>query len=100
MLLLTLLGRQGGKPSVTGGMKVKPGRDESSPYAVMLAAQDAAQRCKELGITALHIKLQATAGNRTKTPGPRAQSVPRALPHSRMKIGQIGDVTPSPLTAF
>lgn len=29
-----------------GGMKVKADRDESSPYAAMLAAQDVAQRCK------------------------------------------------------
>merc|ERR1711925_35368 len=54
---------------VTGGMKVKADRDESSPYAAMLAAQDVAARAKELGITALHIKLRAMGGNRTKTPG-------------------------------
>ena len=47
---------------VTGGMKVKADRDESSPYAAMLAAQDVAARCKELGITALHIKIRATGG--------------------------------------
>ncbi|RXM95080.1 40S ribosomal protein S14 [Acipenser ruthenus] len=76
---------------VTGGMKVKADRDESSPYAAMLAAQDVAQRCKELGITALHIKLRATGGNRTKTPGPGAQSALRALARSGMKIGRIGD---------
>lgn len=29
---------------VTGGMKVKADRDESSPYAAMLAAQDVAAR--------------------------------------------------------
>uniref|UniRef100_A0A8C7L8P9 Small ribosomal subunit protein uS11 n=1 Tax=Oncorhynchus kisutch TaxID=8019 RepID=A0A8C7L8P9_ONCKI len=75
---------------VTGGMKVKADRDESSPYAAMLAAQDVAQRCKELGITALHIKLRATGGNRTKTPGPGAQSALRALARSGMKIGRIG----------
>ena len=33
---------------VTGGMKVKADRDESSPYAAMLAAQDVSQRCKVL----------------------------------------------------
>lgn len=71
-------------------MKVKADRDESSPYAAMLAAQDVAQRCKELGITALHIKLRATGGNRTKTPGPGAQSALRALARSGMKIGRIG----------
>jgi ribosomal protein S11 len=45
-----------------GGMKVKADRDESSPYAAMLAAQDVATRCKELGISALHIKIRATGG--------------------------------------
>ena len=49
---------------VTGGMKVKADRDEASPYAAMLSAQDVAEKCKTLGITALHIKLRATGGNR------------------------------------
>lgn len=49
---------------VTGGMKVKADRDESSPYAAMLAAQDVAERCKQLGITALHIRIRATGGNK------------------------------------
>ncbi|KAK7332939.1 hypothetical protein VNO80_29696 [Phaseolus coccineus] len=81
---------------ITGGMKVKADRDESSPYAAMLAAQDVAARCKELGITALHIRLRATGGNKTKTPGPGAQSALRALARSGMKIGRIEDVTPIP----
>merc|ERR1711911_6285 len=81
---------------VTGGMKVKADRDEASPYAAMLAAQDVAEKCKLLGITALHIKLRATGGNRTKTPGPGAQSALRALARSGMKIGRIEDVTPIP----
>ncbi|CAL9161281.1 unnamed protein product [Musa hybrid cultivar] len=75
---------------LSGGMKVKADRDESSPYAAMLAEQDVAQRCKELGIAALHIKLRATGGNKTKTPGPGAQSALRALARSGMKIGRIG----------
>ncbi|KAK0384900.1 hypothetical protein NLU13_7379 [Sarocladium strictum] len=66
---------------VTGGMKVKADRDESSPYAAMLAAQDVAARCKELGIN---------------TPGPGAQSALRALARAGMKIGRIEDVTPTP----
>ena len=96
-------------------MKVKADRDESSPYAAMLAAQDVATRCKELGINALHIKIRATGGKRpsttrtmaqnkswynlgngTKTPGPGAQSALRALARSGMKIGRIEDVTPTP----
>ena len=53
---------------VSGGMKVKADRDESSPYAAMLAAQDVATRCKELGITALHIKIRATGGTVSAPP--------------------------------
>ena len=99
-------------------MKVKADRDESSPYAAMLAAQDVAARCKELGINSLHIKIRATVriplppwqrrcwkanmltesqgGNGTKTPGPGAQSALRALARAGMKIGRIEDVTPTP----
>lgn len=58
--------------------------------------QDVAEKCKLLGITALHIKLRATGGNRTKTPGPGAQSALRALARAGMKIGRIEDVTPIP----
>merc|ERR1711934_997209 len=43
---------------VTGGMKVKADRDEASPYAAMLAAQDVAARCQQVGITGLHVMLQ------------------------------------------
>ena len=81
---------------ITGGMKVKADRDESSPYAAMLAAQDVAARCKELGVNALHIRLRATGGNGSKTPGPGAQSALRALARSGMRIGRVEDVTPSP----
>merc|ERR1712029_716340 len=71
-------------------------RDESSPYAAMLAAQDVAEKIKTLGITALHIKMRATGGNRTKTPGPGARSALRALARAGMKIGRIEDCTPIP----
>lgn len=81
---------------VTGGMKVKADRDESSPYAAMMAAQDVVARLKELDITAVHIKLRATGGTKTKTPGPGAQSALRALARAGIKIGRIEDVTPIP----
>lgn len=45
---------------------------------------------QELGINALNIKLRATGGNKTKTPGPGAQSALRALARSGIKIGRIG----------
>ncbi|MGH0139436.1 UNVERIFIED_CONTAM: hypothetical protein FKN15_070268 [Acipenser sinensis] len=70
---------------VTGGMKVKADRDESCPYAAMLAAQDVSEvqgagyhcpahetaRNTELEATelrtpdTLHMKLHGTGGNRT-----------------------------------
>ena len=62
----------------------------------MIAAQKVAEKCKEIGIQALHIRLRATGGNRTKTPGPGAQSAIRALARSGIKIGRIEDVTPIP----
>lgn len=68
----------------------------ASPYAAMLAAQDVADRCKLIGITALHVKLRAVGGTKTKTPGPGAQSALRALARNGMRIGRIEDVTPIP----
>lgn len=47
------------------------------------------QRCKEIGITALHIKIRATGGVGTKTPGPGAQSALRALARAGMRIGRM-----------
>jgi len=81
---------------VTGGMKVKADRDESSPYAAQMAAEDVAKRCLNLNVTALHIRLRATGGSRSKMPGPGAQAALRALARNGMKIGRIEDVTPIP----
>lgn len=79
-----------------GGMMVKADRDESSPYAAMMAAQATAARCKEVGINALHIRLRATGGTGSKTPGPGAQSALRALARAGLRIGRIEDVTKVP----
>jgi len=81
---------------VTGGMKVKADREESSPYAAMMAANDVVKRLNELHINAIHIKLRARGGMDTKTPGPGAQAALRALARFGLKIGRIEDVTPVP----
>ncbi|KAL0212440.1 hypothetical protein RCL1_006066 [Eukaryota sp. TZLM3-RCL] len=81
---------------ITGGMKVKADRDESSPYAAMLAAQDAAELCKSRGINAVHIKIRGAGGVGNRNPGPGAQSALRALARAGLKIGRIEDVTPIP----
>ncbi len=52
---------------------------------------------QELGIGAVHIKLRATGGNKTKTPGPGAQSALRAIARAGIKIGRIG--APAAVTA-
>ena len=80
----------------SGGMIVKVDREEGSPYAAMQAAFKAAERAKEIGITALHIKIRAPGGHGTKTPGPGAQACVRALARSGLRIGKIEDVTPMP----
>ena len=78
---------------VTGGMKVKADRDEASPYAAMLAAQDVVAKCKELGIGGLHIKMRATVRPCARLPfrpcedrqryGDPNPASPRAPPLSR-----------------
>jgi len=77
-------------------MQVKADRDESSPYAAMLAAQQAVLRCNQVGINALHILVRGTGGQRAHTPGPGAQNALRALARNGLKIGRIEDVTPIP----
>jgi small subunit ribosomal protein S14e len=81
---------------ITGGMKVKADREESSPYAAMMAAADVHTRLKALGVNALHIKVRGRGGIDTRTPGPGAQAAMRALARLGFKIGRIEDVTPIP----
>ncbi len=81
---------------ITGGMKVKSDREESSPYAAMLASQDVYNRLKVLGINAIHIKVRGRGGIDTRTPGPGAQAAMRALARLGLRIGRIEDVTPIP----
>ena len=71
-------------------------REESSPYAAMMAANEAFRLLTEIGINAVHIKLRGRGGVDTKTPGPGAQSAIRALARCGLCIGRIEDVTPIP----
>ena len=81
---------------VTGGMMVTNDREESSPYAAMMAANEVAKLLKEIGVNAIHIKLRGRGGVDTKTPGPGAQAAIRALARAEMFIGRIEDITPIP----
>ena len=81
---------------ITGGMQVTCDREEASPYAAMMAAQEVAKKLLEVGVNTVHIKLRARGGTDTKSPGPGAQSAIRALARCGLKIGRIEDVTPIP----
>lgn len=81
---------------ISGGMKVKADREESSPYAAMLAAVDVCRELQAVGCNAVHIKIRGQGGVMAKTPGPGAQSAIRALARNGLKIGRIEDVTPTP----
>lgn len=71
-------------------MKVKADRDEASPYAAMLAAQDVAEKCKQVGITALHIKLRATGGTRSVQLAVVLHAEPPLLGHGGLLQGNYG----------
>ena len=81
---------------ITGGMMVTNDREESSPYAAMMAANEVVTALKEIGVNAIHIKLRGRGGIGSRTPGPGAQAAIRALARNEMKIGRIEDVTPIP----
>jgi len=81
---------------VSGGMVVKASRNEGSPYAAMQLALKAAEIAKEKGIVGIDVEVRAPGGNKSKSPGPGAQSAIRALARSGLKIGRIEDVTPIP----
>ncbi len=80
----------------SGGMVVKNDRDESSPYAAMKAADLVAEKLKEFEVTDLIIKVRAPGGNKSKIPGPGAQSAIRSLSRAGFKIVRIEEVTPIP----
>jgi small subunit ribosomal protein S11 len=80
----------------SGGMVVKNDREEGGPYAAMQAAIRAADKAKERGILAIHVRVRAPGGHGSKTPGSGAQAAIRALSRSGIKIGKIEDVTPLP----
>ena len=80
----------------SGGMVVKNDREEGGPYAAMQSALKAADKAKERGLLAVHVRVRAPGGHGSKTPGSGAQAAIRALARSGLKIGKIEDVTPIP----
>ena len=69
-------------------------REGGSPYPALIAATKAAEVALEKGINAVHIKIRAPGGIRSKSPGAGAQPAIRALARAGLRIGRIEDVTP------
>lgn len=80
----------------SGGMFVDSGRLEPSPYAATRAASYVMEIAKQRGINAVHIRVRAPGGVKSKTPGPGTQAAIRAIARSGVTIGRIEDVTPLP----
>jgi|TARA_B100001750_G_scaffold201555_1_gene176354 small subunit ribosomal protein S11 len=80
----------------SGGRHVKADRFQATPYAAMKSAQAAAEVAKSKGIENLHIKVRAVGGVKSRTPGPGAQAVIRAIARAGFRVGKIEDVTPIP----
>ncbi|MDD5416576.1 MAG: 30S ribosomal protein S11 [Candidatus Aenigmarchaeota archaeon] len=81
---------------VTAGMMTSNAREGGDPYPALLAAQKAAELSLNKGINAVHIKVRAPGGIKSKSPGAGAQPAIRALARAGMRIGRIEDVTPVP----
>ena len=81
---------------ISAGMMTDKSREQGEPYPALLAATKAAELSKEKGINAVHIKVRAPGGIKSKSPGAGAQPAIRALARAGMRIGRIEDVTPIP----
>ena len=78
----------------SAGMMTDKDREGGSPYPALRAATKAAETALEKGINAVHIKVRAPGGIKSKSPGAGAQPAIRALARAGMRIGRIEDVTP------
>jgi len=80
----------------SGGMMISADSQEGSPYAAMQAAYKIAAEAKSRGITNVNIKIRASGGHNSKTPGKGAQAAVRVLARSGIRVNRIEDVTPIP----
>jgi small subunit ribosomal protein S11 len=71
-------------------------REGGSPYPAMLASRRAAEAAMERGINAVHIRVRAPGGIKSRSPGAGAQPAIRSIARVGMRIGRIEDVTPVP----
>jgi len=81
----------------TGGMVVKSGREERTPFAGTLMARKIADALKKRGVTKVDMFIRGKGGHRgQKTPGRAASAVIKIIARSGLRIRRIEDVTPIP----
>src|SRR3989338_10206543 len=80
----------------SGGTATDRDMMKGKPFTAMRVSQKVSDKAKQSGITALHIKITAPGGNKSRIPGQGAQPAVRALARSGFKIFSIEDVTPIP----
>ncbi len=82
---------------VSGGMVVKSGREEKSPFAGNQIGRKVADALKERGVTKVDMFIRGKGGHRgQKTPGRAASAVIKIIARSGLRIRRIEDVTPIP----
>jgi small subunit ribosomal protein S11 len=82
---------------MAGGMVVKTGREERSPFAAGQMARKIADVLKERGVTKVDVLIRGKGGHRgQKTPGRAASAVIKILARTGIRIRRIEDVTPIP----
>ena len=78
----------------SGGMITKQDRLKANPTVAMFVAKRAAERAKELGIKALHVRIKAQTGSIAPRAG--AHAAIKSLSREGMKIISIVDITNVP----
>ena len=76
---------------ITGGMVTKHSRLKSDPTVAMFIAKRAAERVKDVGITALYIRTRAKTGS--IGPGSGSHAVVKSLSKEGFRIISILDTT-------
>jgi small subunit ribosomal protein S11 len=77
---------------ITGGMVTKHSRLKADPTIAMFVAKKAAERAKDLGFTALYVRMRARTGSERGI-GPGAHAAVKSFDKEGFKILNIVDTT-------
>ncbi|MFH0905788.1 MAG: 30S ribosomal protein S11 [archaeon] len=80
----------------SGGMMTKSQHKEGSPYVSMQVARSVADKAKEKGFTAVHVKIRAPGGNLYNNPGQGAEPALKTFTRAGINVLSIENNTPIP----